>query len=911
MKWINGKSQEDVSEMLNKHCVCSQKKSKMRFEYYDIRNIGGLLVLLFVLVFSSCTKTTNDTAAKGEIYRKNYRVRSGIAIGGIGAGSIELRKDGQFYNWSIFNNYPLGTGSDFKIKGFPNSFEEESLFFFVVRYQVGNEEPKLKLLQLNNSLNEGGLQSIAYYYPWLSAIEEIEYSAEFPYTHLTFRDSEMPFDIKLKAFSPFIPHDVKNSTLPGAYFDFTIEPKTKEPIDFTLITSLRNTVGYDEVNKSFTSNLSDMGGSKIVQMSCADMDTTMGSWGTLSLASSSKSTSWYLGWEHKHPYYEELVVNKQLRNVDDTQNRNKSIDGELLAYHPKDSKNQRCFSSLAWSGNTQEPSSLSNTFVLSWHFPNKYGGIQSNESWTHEEYDTGISTTKKTGHYYDNYFSNSNEVGEYLLIHRDSLSESTFRFYENFYSSDLPDFVLNQVNSQLNTFVSSSTLDKQGRFALREGLTPEKSWGPNGTLDVTMYASPMIIALFPELQKSTMRAHADVQTSDGVMSHGLGYDLDYSHNGTWGVFHRIDLVLNYTQMVLRDYFWTNDQAYLKELWPTIRKAIFYQLRETDKDGDLMPEMSGIMCSYDNFPMYGLSSYIQSQWLNTMLSVRVAAKILDDSQMVNLADSVLERGRPLMEEHLWNGKYFDLANDYKGTEGRDDGSLTDQLIGQWGAHQVGLGYIVDSLKVKEALSSILKMSYKKDFGLRNCTWPDYPDFYPVHESDLWVDQANTCWSGVELAFAGLLMYEGMYGQALDVIGTVDKRYRQNGLYWDHQEFGGHYLRPMSAWSILNGALGLGIRGGHYTFSPCIDKDDYQLFFAGSNGTALFKRTQRGTEIKVLSGYFEFNSISLPQKFINSQTGVVKFEEQIIPCTQSSIGESIVLHFDQALKVIENQIVVISN
>ena len=63
-------------------------------------------------------------------------------------------------------------------------------------------------------------------------------------------------------------------------------------------------------------------------------------------------------------------------------------------------------------------------------------------------------------------------------------------------------------------------------------------------------------------------------------------------------------------MVMRDFFYTNDTAYLKEMWPSVKKAIEYILTERDHNKDQMPEMNGIMCSYDNFPMYGLASYIQ-------------------------------------------------------------------------------------------------------------------------------------------------------------------------------------------------------------------------------------------------------------------------------------------------------------
>ncbi|MBS1234089.1 MAG: beta-glucosidase, partial [Bacteroidetes bacterium] len=151
-----------------------------------------------------------------------------------------------------------------------------------------------------------------------------------------------------------------------------------------------------------------------------------------------------------------------------------------------------------------------------------------------------------------------------------------------------------------------------------------------------------------------------------------------------------------------------------------------------------------------------------------------------------------------------------------------------------------GTIQEEEKVKAALITIMESSYTPAFGLRNCTWPEYPDHYPIHETNLWVDQANTCWSGVELAFAALLIYEGLVDQGQAVIQTVDDRYRKSGLYWDHQEFGGHYYRPMSAWSILHAYLGLGISCGCYSFNPHLEQENYRLFFSHGNGTAHYVR-----------------------------------------------------------------------
>jgi uncharacterized protein (DUF608 family) len=201
------------------------------------------------------TELDNSKEPNVEVYRALSAVRSGIALGGIGVGSIELRKDGNFYNWSIFNNYPHGGGPIFNLPVLPNKDIQDSYLFFIVRYQVKGEQAKLKLLQINNSINEAALESVVYYYPWLEPIDKIEYSGRFPFVNMNFTDKDMPFDIAMEAFSPFIPHDVENSSLPGVYFNFNITATTDTPVDVMILGTLRNLVSYDEVEKEFVSEI--------------------------------------------------------------------------------------------------------------------------------------------------------------------------------------------------------------------------------------------------------------------------------------------------------------------------------------------------------------------------------------------------------------------------------------------------------------------------------------------------------------------------------------------------------------------------------------------------------------------------------------------------------------------------------
>jgi hypothetical protein len=137
-----------------------------------------------------------------------------------------------------------------------------------------------------------------------------------------------------------------------------------------------------------------------------------------------------------------------------------------------------------------------------------------------------------------------------------------------------------------------------------------------------------------------------------------------------------------------------------------------------------------------------------------------------------------------------------------------------------------------------------------------------------DKDTWVDQANTVWTGVELGFASFLLYEGMYAEAMKVIRNVDQRYRHWGMYWDHQEFGGHYFRPMSAWAIVNGLLGLSVNDGRYTFDPKVPGAKVKLFFAFCDGYGHYERVVKKSgddiSIAIASGEWRCRELVLGTK-----------------------------------------------
>jgi uncharacterized protein (DUF608 family) len=799
-----------------------------------------------------------------ERFRSDARVRSGVALGGIGAGYFELRKDGRFYDWNIFNNYPKETGPAFLLPSGEAADRMEANLFFEVRYQIKGEQPRIKLLQLNNSLYEGAEMGIAYSLPWMQAVDSIEYSARFPVATLVFTDEEMPFAIRLEAWSSFIPHDVKNSALPLVFFDFEITPRDNRELDVMLLMSARNNSGYETKERYYTTDIDKAASALTVTMGAGGMDERASSWGQIALASLSAESSYYTGWGHRHPYYEQVLRHASLPNIDDT-NGVKSVGEPLPDWLPRtDGRNridpatgklrmhdEDLFCTVAHTfrlGGTAK--AQTHSFLYGWNFPNLYTTKTPPSNGDRIE-----------GHFYSNFFQSASDVTRYGALHRGELKQRTVEFLDHFFDSDIEVEVLEQVNSQMNTFFTSGRLVRDGSFGVLEGLASTHSWGPIATIDVMFYGTAPIIALFPELQKATMRCHARVQLPSGEINHGLQKDFRIGEDNTADVTHRIDLPAQFVVMALRDYLWTNDRRYLDDLWEPVRRAIDFVLRERSDVERAMPLTKNIETSYDNFPMFGYASFLLSQWMCAMMAAREVAAERGDAALAARFAALETKTRERMESTLWNGSYYRLYKDPDaagGHGGGEEGCLSDQLVGLWAARAFSSDALLPREHVQTALRTILERNYDPKLGLRNCSFHSDQSLEDVGR-DTWNDQANTMWSGVELAFASLLIYEGMYVEGLRVAKTVNARYRKNGLYFNHQEYGGHYFRPMSAWALINAHLGLSIRRGTLTFDPKLPLRDFRLFFSTPTGTVRYTRRGGRDSIETLTGRLVFREL----------------------------------------------------
>lgn len=141
------------------------------------------------------------------VYRGTDLEKIGMPIGGICAGQLYLGGDGRLWHWDIFN---LSQPSQFSDTGGPNYAKPPKPASpidqgFAIR--VGEKEASTV-----RTLDSRGFNP-----------QHISFRGQYPMAFLEFRDPELPVTVSLEAFSPFIPLNVADSSLPATVLRFTVK----------------------------------------------------------------------------------------------------------------------------------------------------------------------------------------------------------------------------------------------------------------------------------------------------------------------------------------------------------------------------------------------------------------------------------------------------------------------------------------------------------------------------------------------------------------------------------------------------------------------------------------------------------------------------------------------------------------
>jgi hypothetical protein len=159
--------------------------------------------------------------ARGDrtVYRGGDLEPIGMPIGGICAGQLYLGGDGKLWHWDIFNRR-YATGAEHYAKPLKPSAPLDQGFALRV-----TEAGTSRVWALDRA-------------HW----REVSFTGEYPIGYVDYRDPDAPASVRLEAFSPFIPLNTDDSSLPATIMEFTIKNERSAEIEVELAGWLENAV---------------------------------------------------------------------------------------------------------------------------------------------------------------------------------------------------------------------------------------------------------------------------------------------------------------------------------------------------------------------------------------------------------------------------------------------------------------------------------------------------------------------------------------------------------------------------------------------------------------------------------------------------------------------------------------------
>ena len=505
-------------------------------------------------------------------------------------------------------------------------------------------------------------------------------------------------------------------------------------------------------------------------------------------------------------------------------------------------------------------------FLFTWHYPNKYGEAGD---WM--------------GCHYATRWPDARAVMRDAVINYEALCSKTRLFHDTFYDSTLPYWLLDGITA-------NAAIIRHIGVVFRIANGDIYGWeGSNGSCQPTcthVWGYEQSLAhLFPDLERDMRRIdYLHQQNPDGGINNRTAVP---SPSHPTGERPFTDGHASCILKAYREALNSPDDSFFKEYWPYVKYAVEYLVARDAKASNGEP--AGILQdeqwnTYDE-ALHGVTTFLSGYYLAALRAGEEWAKRMDDTATADRFHKIFTSGRQKLVELCWNGEYFQQhLPDYQHRYGEvGPGCMSDQLIGQWWAHQLDLGYILPQDKVLSALRSVFKYNWKPDLtgwkhkprafagahdkGLIICTWPKggRPENVMLYSDEVW--------TGIEYQVAAHMIYEGLFEEGFSIAKGARDRY--DGVPrppigrnpWCEIECGGHYTRAMSSWSLL-----LALSGYHYDgprsilrFAPRYKPDDFKCSFSSPEGWGSFlQKTTDSTqkvEIAVCSGKLPVKTLEL--------------------------------------------------
>ncbi len=743
------------------------------------------------------------------VYRGPRLNRVAFPMGGFGAGMICLEG--------------VGALSEISIRNHPDVYNEPCLFAGI---HVAGASPAARVLEgpvpgwkvfgaRGSAQGDGGSTF------GLPRFAEAEFAARFPFGTVSLSDPEMPLAVEITGWSPFVPGDADNASLPVAALEYRFRNTSPAPQQAVFSFNARNFLPIDGRDKQGVRSATNgftlwSTGPDDQPWRNAEFQATVDDAGVL------VNHAWFRGgwWDPLTMAWHDVAR------------------GAAFARPPITSGDPSPGASLFVPFTLAPGATRTIVLRLAWYAP------QSNLRFGRDATpppDTIPATEKFYRPWYAGRFGNVDAVTAYWRSQYAALRDASQQFADCFYDTTLPPEVVEAVSANLAILKSPTVLrQSDGRLWAYEGCADAGGCCFGSCTHVWNYAQALP-HLFPAMERTLRetefgpsqddRGHQAFRT--GLPIRPIVHDEPAAADGQLGGIMR----------VYREWRISGDTAWLRGLWPRVRASLDYCISTWDPDHKgwtIEPHHN----TYD-IEFWGPDGMCTSIYLGALRAAVAMGTALHDD--VSQYQALLTAGTALADRELFNGEYYIQHVEWKDlhaaqaggdafgladyspearalfdTEGPKyqygSGCLSDGVLGAWLALVTGVGQVLDADKVTSHLRAVHRYNFKLDLadhanpqrpsyalgdegGVLLCSWPrggalSLPFVY-----------SDEVWTGIEYQVASHLILMGRVTEGLEIVRACRDRYdgRVRNPF-DEYECGHWYARALSSYALLQAMSG---------------------------------------------------------------------------------------------------------
>lgn len=789
-------------------------------------------------------------------YENEYLNQVAFPMGGIGAGMICLEGTGAFSHVSLRHQ--------------PNVFHQPMMF--AALYAKGARTARLlegpvpmrKAFGLPGSGNgRQGDQPNG-----LPRFAKASFTTRFPFGIVQLADKTMPIAVELTGWSPFVPGDADNASLPVAGLEYRLKNHSNKTVEGVFSFHARD---FMPSNDKATGTVSPMNGGFLLGVPAGPKAAeSTGLFAAFTPSSGVKTDcAWFRG-----TWFDSLTM--LWKNIAAGKNQNRAPFAE-----GKSSDGASFYVPFKLNAHAEQTIRV----LLAWYVPQS--GLCVGDD-VPCDCKRGSNEPAAYIPWYATRFKNIHAVADYWRTHYDTLRARSKLFSDCFYDTTLPPEVIEAVAANL-TILKSPTVLRQhdGRLWGWEGCCDGKGCCHGSCTHVWNYAQALC-HLFPDLERTLRetefcvnqdnRGHQVIRTSLPIRP--PAHTFHAAADGQLGGIMKVH----------REWRISGDTAWMKNLWPKVKQSLDYCIATWDPDhtGTTVEPHHN---TYD-IEFWGADGMCTSFYLGALAAAIRMGR--ENDADISLYEELFAKGQKAMATTLWNGEFFFQRIQWTGLRVADpttaqsactnytpeavallkkegpkyqygNGCLSDGVIGDWLARCCGAGPVLDTAKTARHLRSVFAHNFRNDLsdhanpqrpgfafgqegGLLLCSWPK------GGKLSLPFPYSDEVWTGIEYQVAAHLIMTGRVREGVQVVAAARKRY--DGRWrnpFNEYECGHWYARAMSSYSLLQALSGARYDATDKTLhlQPAV-KGDFEAFLSTAYGFGTVGVRNGKPFLKVVSG-----------------------------------------------------------